>query len=153
MLSTMDGEFVISHQENECPLQFAHVGAHVICEQNKESKTKTKMESEIFVCTLFRVHCGQPLMGTVGLDLMLWSPKPYRHRLCFNVRVGFLSCLPNLHFLSSGSGVVRDWVRVGRPYLSTSEIDRHYQFISPMYPVTMFFQKMEPRYLIFDGKY
>jgi hypothetical protein len=41
---------------------------------SKESQNITTMESDIFVCTLFRVRHGQPLMATgweVGFDALV----------------------------------------------------------------------------------
>lgn len=78
----------------------------------KEGKPN-KMECEIFVCTLFGVQCGQPLMGTVGLGFDALVPQSHLSlslspshttTFSFNVRVGFLSYLPNWNLLSGSGG-------------------------------------------------
>lgn len=58
----------------------------------------------MYVC--LDIVWGAILMGTVELDLMLWSPQRrlytllYNRDFPFNVRVGFLSCfLPNFESL------------------------------------------------------
>lgn len=60
-------------------------------------------DCESFVYAWVGGQRGQPLMGTVGLDLMQFGPPPtltiLNYKLLFNVRVGFLSRWPNWNLL------------------------------------------------------
>jgi hypothetical protein len=116
-------------------LHFVHVGAHKGPEQRKQNKTK--MEREIFVCTLFRAQCGQPLMGTVGWIWCFGPLNPNDTDFALTCALGFFHACQICISCPVVVGVASDWLWVGRSYLSSSsKIDCHYQHISPLDPIT-----------------